>query len=105
MDTRQFLSLSHLEEMLNNPNFFVGGDSNDNIDIVELPPDNIDGFSDEEEIDENVLEDTQPKEVARRLEIHSNALPESSTSTESEPSSKIQKFAKSKSLNKIKSKI
>ena len=49
-------------------------DEETKIDIVELPPDNGDIVSDEENIDENDLGDICLLEVTGHLELHSNAF-------------------------------
>lgn len=109
MGTRKFLTLMEVEEMVNDPNFLNGDDDeSETIDIVALPPENVDVVSDVEDIDENVLEDTQPKDVPGNVEIHSSALPVTPTvvtptsvtptvvqqlDEEREPVRKIQKTA------------
>lgn len=72
MAGRQFLHLGDLEDIINDPNFLDSIDFEDdnNIDIVQLPPDNVDQVSDHEEIDEDLLEDTIPCDVPGKLELH-----------------------------------
>jgi len=81
MGTRQFLSLTQLEDMINDPNFFDEDEPDAVVDIVELPPDNVDVVSDLEDFDEDVLEDTRPRDVPGRVEVHSCAIPIASTSS------------------------
>lgn len=75
MGTRRFLSLRELEAILEDPAFFEDDDNDSSpIDIVELPPDSVDNVSDEENIDDNVLEDTYSTDVPGAVELHSSCL-------------------------------
>lgn len=104
MGTRQFLTLAELEEIVNDPNFFEDDDLDAEIDIVALPPDNVDVISDAEDIDEDVLEDTYPKDVPGRLEVHSSSIRVVSKSTqqydENAPPLKCHKTYKTQSVQK-----
>ncbi|XP_017795699.1 PREDICTED: piggyBac transposable element-derived protein 3-like [Habropoda laboriosa] len=82
MGTRKFFTLAELEDAVNDPNFFESDDDGATVDIVELPPDKVDIVSDIEDTDENTLEDSCPKDVPGRLEVHSSALNIASTSTD-----------------------
>ena len=59
MARRKFLSLSEIEELVNDPNFqsnlLESDDEETCTDIVELPPESVDVVSDKEEIDEDDL--------------------------------------------------
>lgn len=84
MGTRKFLSLAELEEIISDENFFEDEDGDAAIDIVELPPDDVDIMSDVEEIDETLLEDSCPNDVPGKLEVHSSALSTASINTDSD---------------------
>ncbi|CAK9801055.1 PiggyBac transposable element-derived protein 3 [Anthophora plagiata] len=82
MGTRKFFTLAELEDAVNDPNFFESDDDGATVDIFELPPDKVDIVSDIEDIDDNSLEDSYPRDVSGRLEVHSSALNIASTSTD-----------------------
>ena len=71
MGTRKFFTLAELEDAVDDPNFFESDDDGATVDIVELPPDKVDIVSDIEGIDETTLEDSCPRDVPGRLEVHS----------------------------------
>ncbi|KAF6215702.1 hypothetical protein GE061_000033 [Apolygus lucorum] len=80
MKVKQFWTLNELEDAMQDPAFLDqfddGGEVDeevDHIDIVKLPPDNVDVVSDYEEIDEEDLdEDCLPKDVPGLIEVHTN---------------------------------
>ncbi|CAK9805020.1 PiggyBac transposable element-derived protein 1 [Anthophora quadrimaculata] len=78
MASRKFFSIREIEELLENYELFDELER-ETIDIVELPPDNVDQVSNCEELD-NVLEDDLPHDVPGQLEVHSSALEENPTS-------------------------
>ncbi|KAG8319895.1 hypothetical protein J6590_081458 [Homalodisca vitripennis] len=51
------------------------------IDIVQLPPENVDEVSDQEEINEDDIDDTLPQDIPENVELHSNI---NKTTTETE---------------------
>lgn len=57
-------------------------ESDDDGATVELPPDKVNIVLDIKDIDENTLEDSCPRDVPSRLEVHSSALNIASTSTD-----------------------
>lgn len=57
---RKFLGIRKIEELLENDEFFDDLKP-ETIDIVELPPDNVNQVSDCEDLDDNILEDSPPK--------------------------------------------
>ena len=85
MARRKFLSLSEIEELVNDPNFQIdlleSDDEETFIDIVELPPESVDIVSDEEEIDEDDLGEQHPIEIAGSVEVH-NSVSGTATATE-----------------------
>ncbi|GFT53716.1 hypothetical protein NPIL_96341 [Nephila pilipes] len=81
MGTKKFFTFAELQETVNDPNFFESDDDGATVVIDELPPNKVEIVSDMEDIDENTLEDSCPRDVPGRLEIHSSALNISSTST------------------------
>lgn len=76
MGERQFLHLNEIEDLLNDPHFIESIDFQDEttIDIVQLPPDKVDEVSDQEDIDDNILDDTIPHDVPGLIELHCNLL-------------------------------
>lgn len=72
MAERQFLTLNEIKSILDDPDFLESIDTDCDIDIVQLPPDNVDEVSDLEEINEDDLEDTAPRDVPGNIELHCN---------------------------------
>ncbi|GBL82753.1 hypothetical protein AVEN_106299-1 [Araneus ventricosus] len=70
MSRKKFRTLRELEEYWDNDLDVDYEDLGNTIDTVELPPDRADDVSDLEDIDDNVLEETIPKDVSGSLEIH-----------------------------------
>lgn len=66
--------MTELKDAVNDPNFFESDDDGATVYIVELPPDKVNIVSDIEDIDENTLEDSCPRDVPGRLEVHSSVL-------------------------------
>ncbi|KAK4881138.1 hypothetical protein RN001_004457 [Aquatica leii] len=70
-NNRKFLTLKELEDYWDDEaNFEDINDDNATIDIVLLPPEQVDELSDLEELEENILEDTVPVDVPGTIEIH-----------------------------------
>ena len=67
MGTRQFITFTELEDLVNDPNFFHENDSDAEIDIVELISEKVDVIFDTEDINKNVSEDIEPKDVPGRV--------------------------------------
>lgn len=72
MADRQFLRLSKIENIVNDPDFLDSIAVDDNIDIAQLIPDKLHGLSDLEEIDEDILDDSLPTDVPWKTELHYN---------------------------------
>ena len=73
--------MKELFQMINDKNFLAVDDNklNDSmIDIVELPPDTVDGLLDHEELDDNNMDNEVPPGVKRHAEIHHAAGKEES---------------------------
>lgn len=73
MAEREFLHLNELEDIMNDPNLMNMidfDDDDDNIDIIQLPPEKVDEVSDQEEIYEKILEDSLPRDVTGKVELH-----------------------------------
>ncbi|KAF6198071.1 hypothetical protein GE061_007817 [Apolygus lucorum] len=100
MKVKQYWTLNELQDAMQDPDFLnqfedEGGidEEADHIDIVQLPPQTVDVVSDNEEVDEDdLLDDSPPKDVPGTLEIHTNVpldSPDDSVvvDTESGPSS------------------
>lgn len=67
------LSLKEIDELINADVFFSSDNEDDvsgPIDIVEIPPDRVDEVSDNEEIDEDIIDDEEPADVPGLVEIH-----------------------------------
>ncbi|KAK9727547.1 hypothetical protein QE152_g19151 [Popillia japonica] len=61
-------------------------DTDGPIDIVQLPPSNVDDVTDEEELDDNELEEDVPNDVAGELELHvHNSCNDSEMNNNEEP--------------------
>lgn len=103
MGSKKFLTLAELENILEDPNFWSDDDDDSPVDIVELPPENVDNVSDVEDIDDDILEDTLPNDVPGRLEIHSSTRTPANEITEESnlPSTSAEK-PKHKKLKKEK---
>lgn len=84
MAQRQFYHLYELEDLMNDPNFIdsIDFDDDNNIEIVQLPPDRVDQVSDNEDIDDNVMDDMLPRDVPGKVELHCNFLESNDKSTE-----------------------
>ena len=95
MSLKEFHTFSELEEALNNdPNLVlqIDDDECNVIDVVELPPNNMDIMSDEEGIDEDLLGESVPTGVPSLFSIHSSIQENiSKEKLQSEPRPKMQK--------------
>ncbi|KAF2897222.1 hypothetical protein ILUMI_08953, partial [Ignelater luminosus] len=94
MGSKRFLSLKDLEKYMNECDFDDTEEPRDCVEIVLLPPDDVDGLSDEEDLDENILEDTVPNDVPGPIEIHgipSNEAPQNKKIKKDKISSNWQK--------------
>ena len=101
MGTRKFFTLAELEDAVDDPNFFESDDDGAIVDIVELPPDKVDIVSDIEDIDETTLEDSCPRDVPGRLEVHSSALSIASTGSNNNNTTRtVQKRKRIKQNNR-----
>ncbi|KAG8251189.1 hypothetical protein J6590_082954 [Homalodisca vitripennis] len=69
MDSRSFLSLIEIQSVLEDPEFIESIDNDCDVDIVQLPPENVDEVSDQEEINED---DTLPQDIPGNVELHFN---------------------------------
>ncbi|GFU05398.1 hypothetical protein NPIL_64991 [Nephila pilipes] len=78
----RFCTPIELEGTVNDPNFLESDDDDATVDIVEPPRDKIDIVSGIEYSDDNTLEDSCPRDVPGRLEVHSSILNISSTSND-----------------------
>ncbi|KAG8234292.1 hypothetical protein J437_LFUL015017 [Ladona fulva] len=75
---QKVLSLKEIDDILNADDFFDSDNEDDNngpIDIVELPPEQVDEMSDNEDIDDNIIydniiDDEEPSDVLAFAEIH-----------------------------------
>ena len=71
MSRKIFQTMKELEEFWEN-DFNPSDDeyTDDPIDIVELPPETVDAVSDLEDLEEDLLVDTFPKDVQGTIELH-----------------------------------
>ena len=102
MSRKEFCTLAELQEAIQNDSNFLqqfDDDECDIIDVVELPPDNVDILTDEEDIDEYLLDVTIPTDVPGRLHVQSSRDAELSEEfTYSDPCPKKQWKEKVQSL-------
>ncbi|GFT52851.1 hypothetical protein NPIL_599951 [Nephila pilipes] len=94
--------LVELEHAVNDPNFFESDDDGATVDIGELPPDKVDIVPDIEEIEENTLDDSCPRDNSGRLKVHSSVPSTASTSTYPNNDSvtrTVQKTKRKKNIN------
>lgn len=69
MTSKRFSSLKEIEDIIEDEEFWSDLEEGP-IDVVELPPDNVDKLSDCEDIDDDILIDTTTKDVPGQFEIH-----------------------------------
>ncbi|GFT16962.1 hypothetical protein NPIL_333061 [Nephila pilipes] len=100
MGTRKFFTLAELEDVVNEPNFFESDNDGATVDI-DLFPDKVDIISDTEDLDENILEDSCPRDVASELEIHLSVLNIAFTNTDPNDNNVTRKCTKTKIYKKI----
>ena len=101
MSVEELYTLAEVEETLSNgPNFLLQFDDDECnvIDVVELPSDNMDIISDEEDINEDLLGESVPTDVPVRLHIQEDI---SNEKIPSEPSPKIVKDMSEDAQDKI----
>lgn len=71
MDSMECLRLDEIESLLNYMDFAESVENDTEIDIIQLPPDQVDAVSDLEDIDEDDLgNDCVVRDVPGRIEIH-----------------------------------
>ena len=73
MASRKVFSLKEIDNIINADDFFDSDDEeNDNspIDIVKISPERFDELSDNEDIDDDILDDEEPLDVPGMIEIH-----------------------------------
>ena len=96
MSLKEFYTLTDVDEALNNgSNVLLQFDDDEcnAMDVVELPPDNMDIMSDEEDIDEGLLGESVLTYIPGRLHTHSSIQRDiSNEQVQPEPSSKMQKI-------------
>ncbi|KAG8327806.1 hypothetical protein J6590_009608 [Homalodisca vitripennis] len=81
MDSRSFLSLIEIQSVSEDPEFIESIENDCDVDIVQLPPENVDEVSDQEEINEDDIDDTLPQNIPGNVELHCNI---NKTTTETE---------------------
>ena len=73
MASRKVFSLKEIDSIINADDFFYSDDEeNDNSPtvVVEIPPERVDELSDNQDIDGDILDDQEPSEFPRMIEIH-----------------------------------
>jgi hypothetical protein len=70
------LSLKEVADIVSDPSFLNNNEDYDDflIDIVEIPPNRVDEVSDNENIDDNLMNDYEPEDVLGHVEIHTATL-------------------------------